>query len=60
MKDDYKFKEDAKKIDLELEKTTAEKLKKMSDYMKLSPGEITNVALKRFIATHKDFFPRES
>lgn len=46
-----------KKVDVEIEQSVAEKLRAMSEYTKLTSAEIVNTALKRFIATHKDFFP---
>ena len=53
----------AKKLNLEsavnvkLEKCVADCLKIMSDYTKIAADEIVNTALRRFIVTHKDYFP---
>lgn len=53
----------AKKLNLEstinvkLEKCVAECLEIMSGYTKISADEIVNTALRRFIVTHKDYFP---
>lgn len=60
MKDDYKLIGPTNKITIELEKEVAEKIKAMSDFKNYSESEITNVALKRFISTHKDFLPPQS
>jgi hypothetical protein len=57
MKDDYKLKQPTMKIDLEIEKETAETLLKMEKYSKMTRSELANTALKRFIASHKDFLP---
>lgn len=45
-------------IQVPVEKEVAEILKVMSEHMKLSEGEIVNTAMRRFIATHSDYFPR--
>lgn len=60
MLDDYKIKGPRQKIEIEIEEQVAETLKKMESYAKLTQGEITNTALKRFIAAHKDFLPPDS
>ncbi|MCM0604733.1 MAG: hypothetical protein KA715_01445 [Xanthomonadaceae bacterium] len=57
MRDDYKVNGPTQKLTLELEKKVAEKLKEMSEYKKLTESDIANIALKRFISTHKDFLP---
>lgn len=45
-------------IQVPVEKEVAEILKVMSDHMKISEGDIVNTAMRRFIATHSDYFPR--
>lgn len=45
-------------IQVPVEKEVAEILKVMSEHMKISEGEIVNTAMRRFIATHSDFFPK--
>ncbi|MGE0614274.1 MAG: hypothetical protein AB7P04_01425 [Bacteriovoracia bacterium] len=57
MLDDYKIDGPKQKLDVEIEKDVSDKLQLMVQYTKLSPSEITNTALKRFIITHKDFLP---
>ena len=57
MRDDYKLKGELKKIDVEVEKETAEKILEMEKHTKLSRSELANVAFKRFISAHKDFLP---
>ena len=57
MLDDYKLKGATQKLEFEIEAKVAETLGKMVTYAKLSPSEIANTALKRFIAGHKDFLP---
>jgi hypothetical protein len=60
MREDYKIKNATAKVEVEVEKTIAEKLSAMETYSKLTKSEIVNTALKRFIAAHKDFLPPES
>ena len=57
MKEDYAFKYEGIDANLKLEKEVAEALQKMSDYTKIPVSEMANTAIKRFIATHSDFFP---
>ena len=57
MRDDYKIKAQTVKMDVEVEKEVAEKLKAMEIYSKFTVSELTNTALKRFISAHKDFLP---
>jgi hypothetical protein len=59
MLDEYKLKGSTTKIEVEVEIDVAEKLAKMAKHVKLSPAEIANTALKRFISHHKDFLPVE-
>lgn len=59
MRDDFKLVGTTAKIQVELEKDVAETLAKMEAYSKHSVSELANTALKRFIASHKDFLPRE-
>jgi hypothetical protein len=59
MRDDYKLVGTTTKIQVELEKEVAETLAKMQAFSKHTVSELTNTALKRFIAAHKDFLPRE-
>lgn len=58
MKDDYQLKGETVSVTVKLEIEVAEILKKMSDYSKFSESEITNTAVKRFIAVHSDFKPK--
>jgi hypothetical protein len=44
-------------ISVKVEPKVADSIKLMADHMKMSTDEITNTALKRYIATHSDFFP---
>lgn len=60
MRENYKFKTPSQKIEIELELETLEKLKLMSESTKFTNSELVNTALKRFIATHKDFLPIQS
>lgn len=57
MKDDYKLAGETTKIELEVEKTTKEKLVAMEKHSKFTISELANTALKRFISAHKDFLP---
>jgi hypothetical protein len=57
MLDDYKLKGQTEKLEIEIEAEVAKTLKKMEQHSKVNKSEITNTALKRFIASHKDFLP---
>ena len=57
MRDDYKLEGPVTKIQIEIEKATAEKLTLMEKYSKIPMSELANTALKRFISSHKDFLP---
>ncbi len=60
MREDYAFKTDATEVKLKLEVKVAELLTVMAKHTKLSEAEIANTAIKRFIATHRDFIPEKS
>ena len=45
-------------IQVSVEKEVAELLKAMSDNTKTPEGELVNTALRRFIATHSDYLPK--
>lgn len=45
-------------ISVPVEKEVAECLKAMSDNMKIPEGELVNTAMRRFISTHSDYFPK--
>jgi hypothetical protein len=60
MRDDYKITGAKKKVELEVESKVVEILESMEKYTKHSVSEIANTALKRFIAQHKDFLPRDA
>jgi hypothetical protein len=57
MLDDYKLTGPTRKIEIEVENEVAENLLKMESYSKFTISELADTALKRFIASHKDFFP---
>ena len=57
MKDDYKIQGVTTKLEVDVEKETAEILSAMEKYSKHTRSELTNTALKRFISHHKDFLP---
>lgn len=57
MKENYELRNPSDKIEIKLEKEVIESLKEMSQYTKHTQDAIVNVALKRFISQHKDFFP---
>lgn len=58
MKDDYKIRTETLSLNVKIEKEVYETLKKMEEKTKIPADELTNTALKRFIATHKDFLPK--
>jgi hypothetical protein len=57
MRDDYKLKGSVMKLDIEIEKETAERILEMEKFTKMTRSELANTALKRFISSHKDFLP---
>ena len=57
MRDDYKITSTTAKLEISIEKSVCDMLNEMATYTKLTPDEISNTALKRFISQHKDFFP---
>ena len=59
MRDDYQLVGPTTSIDVEIEQTVAGNLEKMAKHSEFNQSEITNMALKRFIASHKDFMPEE-
>lgn len=59
MRDDYALQGKTESIEIKVEERTAGALQEMVDHTKLSADEIVNTALKRFISTHKDFFPKK-
>ena len=46
-----------KEIKVKLEGYVVEAVEAMSSHTGISSNEIINTALRRFIATHKDYFP---
>lgn len=57
MREDYPITKPKDSITLEIEAKVIEQLKQMAKHTNLTEAEIANSALKRFIATHKDFLP---
>lgn len=57
MKGDYKIVGKSVKFETQIEEEVFQVLKQMSEFSKHSISELTNTALKRFIASHKDFLP---
>jgi antitoxin component of RelBE/YafQ-DinJ toxin-antitoxin module len=53
---EYKISGKTKPIEIQIEASLLQKLADMEKTMKLTPSEIINTALKRFISHHKDFF----
>lgn len=60
MKTDYPLFGRIVKLEIEIEEDTSNKLSAMASFTGFSKSELTNTALKRFIATHKDFLPDSS
>jgi hypothetical protein len=57
MRGDYKFNGPTGRIEVDVEKEVAEKIRAMEKYAGLSVSELVNTALKRFIVHHSDFLP---
>ncbi len=47
-------------VEVKVEKFVCDCLTIMSEHASMSKNEIVNTALRRFIATHKDYFPENS
>ncbi len=45
------------KLEAEIDKKIIDQLRTMEGFTKISQAEMITTALKRFIATHKDYFP---
>jgi len=46
-------------IQVQVEKEVAEYIKVMSTHTKVSEGELVNTAMRKFIAAHSDYFPKD-
>ena len=57
MREDYKLKGATVRMEIEVEKDVAERIKAMEKHVGLSVSELSNTALKRFITHHSDFMP---
>lgn len=60
MLDGYRLFGPTQKMEIEIEKSVADTIFKMEQHMKITKAELINIALKRFITSHKDFLPNES
>ncbi len=45
-------------LQVKVEKYVAEAIKLMAEQSKISENEMANIALRRYIATHGDMFPK--
>jgi len=45
-------------IQVSVEKEVAEAIKIMSQHTKIPEGEIVNTAMRRFMSSHSDYFPK--
>jgi hypothetical protein len=57
MRDDYQILKPTGTINLQIENEVIEALKAMETQTKFTLSELANTALRRFIASHKDFMP---
>ncbi len=57
MRDDYKITKPTTDVSFVIETDVVEVLKAMESQTKLTPSELANTAIKRFISSHKDFMP---
>lgn len=48
------------KVEVTVEKAVAEAITAMSQHTKIPPGELVNTAMRRFMATHSDYFPKSA
>ncbi len=46
-------------IQVTVEKAVAEAIKAMSAHTQIPEGELVNTAMRRFMATHSDYFPKK-
>lgn len=47
-------------ITVKVEASVADSLRIMAEYTGISADEIVDTAMKRFIVTHKDYFPEDT
>ncbi len=57
MRDDYTIQKATASVQITIEKEVVETLQQMEKHTKLTVSELANTAIKRFIASHKDFLP---
>lgn len=57
MKEHYKLQKPTGALSVDLESDVLEHIQAMANHMGYETSAIVNVAMKRFIAMHKDFFP---
>jgi hypothetical protein len=48
------------KVEITVEKAVAEAIKIMSQHTQIPEGELVNTAMRRFMATHSDYFPKSA
>jgi hypothetical protein len=48
------------KVEVTVEKAVAEAIKVMSAHTQIPEGELVNTAMRRFMATHSDYFPKHA
>lgn len=48
------------KVEITVEKAVAEAIKVMSQHTQIPEGELVNTAMRRFMATHSDYFPKSA
>lgn len=57
MRDDFKLKGATARVEFDVEKEVADKIRAMEKFTGLTVSELSNTALKRFITHHSDFLP---
>jgi hypothetical protein len=57
MKNEYRINGNTQKLEVQVETEVLLTLQSMASHTQLSASELANTALKRFIASHKDFLP---
>lgn len=58
-KDEIRQNIETAKLELSIDRKIVDQLKAMESFTKIPQTELVTTALKRFIASHKDYFPED-
>ena len=57
IRDRYSIKGETDTLQVEIEKVLIEDIQKMSEYTQITMSELVNMAVKGYVAKHRDFLP---